>query len=80
MYIVRAMWIYMYYDEQSTFESETVVAHAKAYSSNNTPKESSFRKAFNPPIWSPRKQQLTTMFTAARMWIPMYYEEQWTLW
>ena len=60
----------MYYDEQSTFESATVVAHTPT----PTP------KAFNTPIWSLCLQQLTTMFTAPIMQFPMYYDEQSTLW
>jgi hypothetical protein len=71
MYIARSMWIYMYDDEQSTFESETVVVHATA---------SSFSEACIPPIWRREQQQLTIMFTARRMWINMYYAEQSTLW
>ena len=66
------MWFYMYYDEQSTFESETVVVHTNAYRSNNTSEK---RKAFITPIWSREQQQLTIMLTAGRMWIYMYYAE-----
>jgi hypothetical protein len=70
----------MYYVEQSTFESETVVAHANTYSSNKTSERVLFRKAFIPPIWSLHPQQLTTMFTALTMQYPMCDAEQLTLW
>ena len=71
----------MYYDEQSTFESETVVEHVNAYSSHiKTPIASYFSEACIPPIWHRQQQELTIMFTARRMWIYMYYAEQSTLW
>ena len=58
----------MYYDEQSTFESETVVVHANDDRNNNSSDiESYFSEACIPPIWRREQQQLTIMFTARRM-------------
>ena len=57
----------MYYDEQSTFESETVVVHATLQQQQHSDIESYFSEACIPPIWRREQQQLTIMFTAPTM-------------